>query len=76
MTECSPRISTATLEDEFSEAVGTIVNGCEVKIVDGEITVKSHFVMQGYYKDEAATAEALTPDGWLRTGDLGYAHAD
>lgn len=72
MTECSPRISTATLEDEFSEAVGTIVNGCEVKIVDGEITVKSPSVMQGYYKDEAATAEALTPDGWLRTGDLGY----
>ncbi len=72
MTECSPRIATATLEDEFSEAVGTIVNGCEVKIVDGEITVKSPSVMQGYYKDEAATAEALTPDGWLRTGDLGY----
>lgn len=72
MTECSPRISTATLADEFSEAVGTIVNGCEVKIVEGEITVKSPSVMKGYYKDEAATAEALTPDGWLRTGDLGY----
>lgn len=72
MTECSPRISAATLKDEFSEAVGTIVNGCEVKIVDGEITVKSPSVMKGYYKDEAATAEALTPDGWLRTGDLGY----
>ena len=72
MTECSPRISTATLKDEFSEAVGTIVNGCEVKIVDGEITVKSPSVMKGYYKDEATTAEALTPDGWLRTGDLGY----
>lgn len=28
--------------------------------------------MAGYYKDEAETAEALTPDGWLKTGDLGY----
>ncbi|MGN0596953.1 MAG: AMP-binding protein [Ruminiclostridium sp.] len=72
MTECSPRISTATLADEFSEAVGTIVNGCQVKICDGEITVKSPSVMKGYYKDEQATSEALTPDGWLRTGDLGY----
>ena len=72
MTECSPRISTATLNDDFSEAVGTIVNGCEVRIVDGEITVKSPSVMKGYYKDKDATAEALTPDGWLRTGDLGY----
>lgn len=72
MTECSPRISTATLQDEYSEAVGTIVNGCEVRIVDGEITAKSPSVMKGYYKDEAATAEALDSEGWLHTGDLGY----
>lgn len=72
MTECSPRISTAHLDDENSESIGTIVNGCDVKIVDGEIWAKSPSVMMGYYKNPEATEEALTEDGWLRTGDLGY----
>ncbi len=72
MTECSPRISTATVDTVNVGDVGTVVNGCTVKIVDGEITVKSPSVMQGYYKNPEATAEALTEDGWLRTGDLGY----
>lgn len=72
MTECSPRISTGHLADTNSGSIGTIVNGCEVKIVDGEIWAKSPSVMAGYYKNPEATAEALTEDGWLRTGDLGY----
>ncbi|MCH5194422.1 MAG: acyl--CoA ligase [Oscillospiraceae bacterium] len=74
MTECSPRISTANFNEEVSLRgdVGKIVNGCEVKIVDGEIRAKSPSVMKGYYKDPEETAAALTEDGWLCTGDLGY----
>ncbi len=73
MTECSPRISTADPNDkECAGDVGVIVNGCTVKIEDGEILVKSPSVMAGYYEDEVETKAALTPDGWLRTGDLGY----
>lgn len=73
MTECAPRISTANKYDtECAGDVGVIVNGAEVKTEDGEIMVKSPSVMAGYYKDEEETKKALTPDGWLRTGDLGY----
>lgn len=73
MTECSPRISTADKYDtECAGDVGIIVNGAEVKTEDGELMVKSQSVMAGYYKDEEETKKALTPDGWLRTGDLGY----
>ena len=74
MTECSPRISTANFDEEVSLRgdVGKIVNGCEVRIVEGEIQAKSPSVMQGYYKNPEATAESITEDGWLCTGDLGY----
>lgn len=72
MTECSPRISTSSQKIVTHEDVGKVVNGCAVKIVDGEIWAKSPSVMMGYYKNPEATAEALTEDGWLRTGDLGY----
>lgn len=77
MTECSPRISTASFDDISTKGdVGKIVNGCDVKIVDGEIVVHSGSVMQGYYKYPEATAEALDSDGWLHTGDLGYVGDD
>lgn len=71
MTECSPRITSGDLTMKSNGDVGKIVRGCEVKIVGGEIAVKSPSVMQGYYKDEKSTAEALK-DGWLYTGDLGH----
>ncbi len=72
MTECSPRICTGVKDCPEPESVGRIVPRCEVKIVDGEIWVKSPSVMQGYYKNPEETAKSLTPDGWLMTGDLGY----
>ena len=72
MTECSPRICTGVKDCPEPESVGRIVPRCEVKIVDGEIWVKSPSVMQGYYKNPEETAKSLTSDGWLMTGDLGY----
>jgi long-chain acyl-CoA synthetase len=38
----------------------------------GEIVVKTPCALQGYYKNEEATAAVFTEDGWFRTGDLGY----
>lgn len=73
MSECSPVISAPDWDRPDKVAsVGRIAYRCEVRIVDGEIQVKSPSVMMGYYKDPENTAEAITDDGWLRTGDLGY----
>ena len=73
MSECSPKISSPdwTRPDKIA-SVGRIVDRCEVRIVDGEIQVRSPSVMMGYYKEPDKTAEAITPDGWLCTGDIGH----
>jgi long-chain acyl-CoA synthetase len=73
MTECSPRIASSSQADPSTgEDVGRVVKGCQVKIEDGEILVKSPSVMLGYYHNDEATREMFTSDGWLKTGDLGY----
>lgn len=77
ITECSPLVSCNKEATNVPESVGRIIPGIEVKIdqpdsnKEGEICVKGPIVMQGYYKDEKATKEALI-DGWFHTGDLGY----
>ncbi|MGX8906842.1 AMP-dependent synthetase/ligase [Streptomyces netropsis] len=57
--------------------VGRPVPGCEVRIAaDGEVLARGPGVFPGYHADPAATEQALDPDGWLRTGDLGSLDAD
>ena len=53
--------------------VGKVMPDLEVKIgQDNEILIKGKTVFRGYYKNEKATAEAFTEDGWFRTGDAGH----
>lgn len=55
---------------ERPTSVGKIYPGQEVKLVDGELWVRGDNVFLGYYGDPEKTAEVLTDDGWLKTGDL------
>jgi acyl-CoA synthetase (AMP-forming)/AMP-acid ligase II len=66
---------------------GRAIPDTEVRVVDasgapaapgspGEVLVRGFNVMSGYFEDAAATAEVLTPDGWLRTGDVGVLDAE
>ncbi|MFZ3152508.1 AMP-binding protein [Pseudomonas sp.] len=57
--------------------IGQNSPGVEVRIAeDGEVQVRSGATMQGYYKDPEKTAETITPDGFLRTGDKGEQDAE
>ncbi|MFG6448542.1 AMP-dependent synthetase/ligase [Roseateles sp. BYS180W] len=59
-----------------ADTVGVPIEGVEIRLADsGEILVRSPGLLKGYYKNEAATAEVLTPDGWYHTGDAGFIDA-
>ncbi len=85
LTEASPIITQTDTGDSLEHRVGTvgrILPGLEVKVVapgddtplpvgqSGELMVRGHGVMKGYYKKPQETAAVLGPDGWLRSGDL------
>jgi long-chain acyl-CoA synthetase len=55
------------------ETVGRVFGGVEVRIDDtGEVLIRSGGVFKGYYKQPETTREAITADGWLKTGDAGF----
>jgi long-chain acyl-CoA synthetase len=71
LTECTTAATTNLRSAYRFGTVGRALPGFELKLAeDGELLIRSPTVFQGYYKDPEATAEVLTPDGWLRTGDI------
>ena len=90
-TEASPVITQTRVDDPLQLRVGTVgrpLPGVEVKLVDpatgdslgddteGELCVRGHGVMLGYYNDPEATAASIDSDGWLHTEDLALRRSD
>ena len=85
LTEASPIVTTAAISDDLrAGSIGPPLPGVEVQLVDvdgspvlpgdpGEIWVRGPNVFPGYWRADDATRTVLTPDGWLRTGDVAVA---
>lgn len=80
LTECSPVVAVNFPGKERAGTVGPVVPETETKVVNdegvevpagerGELWVRGPQVMRGYWQHEEETAEALTADGWFKTGD-------
>lgn len=91
LTEASPIITLTSVDDPIEVRAGTVgapIPGVEVRLVDpitrqdvpsdmaGELSVRGHGVMAGYYNDPEATTRVLSPDGWLFSGDLALRRPD
>ncbi len=72
-SECSGIATTHRADDVRPETVGVPIPNVEIKLSEeGEILVRGKNTHIGYYKNEEATKEGFTEDGFLRTGDAGY----
>jgi len=83
MTECGPIITYSKWWKSREGSCGKPIGGCSIRIesldpvnIPGEILVKGDNVFLGYFKNEEATAEVFTKDGWFRTGDMGVVDKD
>ena len=81
LTECCTVATVNDLSPFRADSVGRPVEGVQVRVhrpgADGvgEVWIRGRTLMQGYLDDDALTAETITEDGWLRTGDLGWMDA-
>ena len=78
LTECAPLLAGFNPQHPKLQSTGPACIGVELKIVKtdkrsstGEIWAKGPNIMKGYYKEPQMTSEIITPDGWLKTGDIG-----
>ncbi|MBV9936492.1 MAG: AMP-binding protein [Actinobacteria bacterium] len=88
LTEASPVVTSSVFDGApRPHSIGVPLPGVDVRLVDdegedalvgdsGEIWVHGPNVFKGYWENDEATARALTPDGWLRTGDVAVADDD
>ncbi len=83
LTETSPAVTMTRFDDPAPArraSVGRVIPEAEIRIDTqgyeyGEILVRSPGVFKGYYNDAELTRESFTPDGWFKTGDIGYLDA-
>ncbi len=87
LTEASPVVTSSVGVSHRFGSVGRVLHGIELRLVDesgadalegdaGEVWVRGPNVFLGYWNDPEATAKVLTPDGWLRTGDVAVTDSD
>jgi len=87
LTEASPIVTSSGGMEIRIGSVGRVVDGLEMRLVDeagddaldgdaGEIWLRGPNVFKGYLDDPETTARVLTPDGWLRTGDIAVTDDD
>ena len=66
-------MSLVSLMETYSDTVGPTAPNVDIRIAEsGEVQFRSPGMFVGYFKDQAKTAEAMTPDGYVKTGDAGF----